>query len=298
MIGRLTGLALLLLAGLAGGAAAADGPRTLRVVPASDLTVLDPMFGTAWISLVSGEMIWESLFTWDSKLQPQPMMVDTWSTSRDGLTWRFVLRDGLRFHTGEPVTPADVIASTRRWIALDSVGAKVGAVLDTMAAPDDRTVEFRLHTPLPGLLRALAAAPARFPAIMRARDIEANGKPILTQVSNAVGSGPFRFKGDEQVAGSLAVWERNPDYVPRHEPPDGLAGARVVKVDRVEWHVIPDAATAAAALTTGEVDMLERPVLDQVEMLARQPGVLPAPQSRPPARPTTCPGRSRVSNQG
>ena len=265
---RRAGLALALAAGMGHAALAAGPPRTLRVVPQSDLTVVDPMFGTAWISLIAGEMIWESLFTWDSKLQPQPMMVESWSTSPDGLTWRFVLRDGLRFHTGEPVTSADVIASTKRWIALDSVGAKLGAVLDGMAAPDGRTVEFRLHAPFPGMLRALAAAPARFPAVMRAKDIEQDGKPILTQVSNAVGSGPFRFKADERVAGHLTVWERNADYVPRHETPDGLAGARIVKFDRIEWHIIPDAATAASALVVGEVDMLERPVLDQVEMLA------------------------------
>ena len=267
-------VALALLTAGPGVAAAADPARTLRVVPASDLTVLDPMFGTAWISLISGEMIWESLFTWDSKLAPRPMMAESWTTSPDGLAWRIVLRPGLRFHTGEAVTPADVVASTRRWIALDSVGAKVGAVLDRLEPEGDRAVVFHLRTPYPGLLRALAAAPARFPAVMRARDIlDGDGHLILSQVSNAVGSGPFRFRADERIAGSLAVWDRNPDYVPRTEPPDGLAGARVVKVDRIEWHVIPDAATAAAALMAGEVDMLERPVLDQVELLQRQPGI-------------------------
>ena len=270
---RRAALAFALAAGLNGAALAADPARTLRVVPQSDLTVLDPMFGTAWISLISGEMIWESLFTWDSQLQPQPMMVDTWTTAPDGLTWRFTLRAGLRFHTGEPVTPADVIASTRRWMALDPVGAKVGAALAELSADGDRTVVFRFNRPFPALLHALAAAPARFPAIMRAKDIEKDGQLILSQVSNAVGSGPFRWKADEQVSGSLAVWERNPDYVPRTEKPDGLAGARVVGVDRVEWHIIPDAAPAAAALVAGEVDMLERPVLDQVELLARQPGI-------------------------
>ena len=252
---------------------AADASRTLRVVPQSDLTVIDPVFGSAWISLISGEMIWESLFTWDAKLAPKPMMVQDWSVSPDGLVWRFGLRPGLRFHTGEPVTTADVIASTRRWMALDALGAKVGSVTDALTAIDDRQIEFRLKKPFPSMLDALAAAPARFPAIMRATDIEADGKPILTQVSNAIGSGPFRFLPGERNVGHRAVWERNPDYTPRSEPPDGLSGARVVKVDRVEWLVMPEAATAAAALQAGEVDMLERPVLDQVEALAKLPGI-------------------------
>lgn len=244
-------------------------PTTLRVVPQSDLTVIDPMFGTAWISLIAGEMMYESLFTWDSKLQPQPMMVQSWTTSPDGRTWRFTLRPGLKFHTGEPVTIADVLASTRRWMAIDSVGNRVASITESMSQVSPDTVELKLTTPFPSLLFALAAAPARFPAVMRAKDAEANGKPVLDQVSNAIGSGPFRFIPGERNAGHISVWERNRDYTPRSEPPDGLAGARIVKVDRVEWLVIPDAATAAAALTAGEVDMLERPVLDQVPVLAK-----------------------------
>lgn len=266
--------AALLLAGLAGGAdAETSDPRVLRVVPQSDLTVIDPVFGAAWISLISGEMIWESLFTWDSKLAPKPMMAQDWSVSPDGLTWRFGLRPGLKFHTGEPVTSNDVLVSMQRWMTLDGLGAKIAAITDSMTAVDDRQIEIRLKKPFPSMLDALAAAPAKFPAVMRAKDISADGKLILTQVSNAVGSGPFRFVAGERNVGHRAVWERNPDYIPRSEPPDGLAGARVVKVDRVEWTVMPEAATAAAALQAGEVDMLERPVLDQVEALAALPGI-------------------------
>ena len=248
-------------------------PNTLKVVPSADVTVLDPMFSTAWISLIASEMIYESLFTWDSKLQPQPMMAQSWTTSDDGLAWRFTLRPGLRFHTGEPATSADVVASTQRWMAMDTVGAKVANVVASVSAVGTDTAEFRLKKPFPSLLFALAAAPARFPAIMRASDALADGKPILGQVSNAIGSGPFRFNHTERMAGHRTVWDRNPDYIPRAEAPDGLAGARVVKVDRVEWLVIPDASTASAALATGEVDVLERAVLDQVPVLARNKAV-------------------------
>lgn len=254
---------------LAAAAPAGAQTKVLRVVPQSDLTVIDPMFGTAWISLIADEMIYESLFAWDARLAPQPMMAERWSVSADGLVWRFTLRPGLRFHTGEAVTAEDVAASARRWMVMDSVGARLGSQTQaiTVVAPD--TIEWRLSRPFPAMLFALAAAPARFPAVMRAKDVlGADGAPITTRVENAIGSGPFRFAADERVVGHRAVWTRNPDYLPRTEKPDGLAGARLVKVDRVEWHVIPDAATAAAALTAGEVDMLERPVLDQVPMLA------------------------------
>ncbi len=259
---------LLLAAGLITGICqeAIAQSNVLRVVPQSDVTMLDPMTTTAWISLVHGEMIYESLFTWDSKLQPQPEMAGSWTTSPDGLTWRITLREGLRFHDGEPVTTTDVIASTKRWMAIDLVGARVAAVTAALTAIDPKTIEFRLTRPTPGLLSLLAAAPARFAAVMRAKDIEG----VSGNVNNAIGSGPFRFVQSERVAGHIAVYAKNTDYVPRTEPPDGLSGARLVKVDRVEWHVIPDAATAAAALMSGEMDIVASPALDQVELLSHQ----------------------------
>jgi peptide/nickel transport system substrate-binding protein len=125
--------------------------------------------------------------------------------------------------------------------------------------------------PTPSLLNMLAAAPARYAAVMRAKDITGpDGKVSLKAVINPVGSGPFRFVPAEHVTGHIIVYEKNTDYVPRTEPPDGLAGARLVKVDRVEWHVIPDASTAASALMAGEMDIVSSPALDQVELLEKR----------------------------
>ena len=70
------------------------------------------------------------------------------------------------------------------------------------------------------------------------------------QIADYTGSGPFRFRPDQWVPGSLAVYERFADYAPRDEPADFLAGGKRAHFDRVEWRVMPDAATAAAALQT------------------------------------------------
>ena len=118
---------------------------------------------------------------------------------------------------------------------------------------------------MPSLIEVLAAAPSHFAIIARAKDIPEPGKPM----TSVVGSGPFRFNTDLRVSGARVVYDRNPDYVPRDEPPDGLAGGRVVKVDRVQFDVQPDQATAAAALQAGEVDFLERPSYDLLPMLRR-----------------------------
>jgi peptide/nickel transport system substrate-binding protein len=261
------GLASLLAIAVGLAAPVASAETVLRVAPITDVQMLDPLFGSAWVNVVAGEMVYETLFAWDSRLAPKPQMVERWSTSDDGLRWTFTLRDGLRFHDGQPVTTADVIPSMQRWLTIG--GTPLAAATDTLAATDDKTFVWTLKRPFPLMLDALAAVPSRIPAIMRAKDLATPDKPVTT----GIGSGPFRWNAALRVAGSRAVFDRNADYVPRAEPADGLAGGRVVKVDRVEWNVLPDPATAAAALQKGEVDLWERPSVDLVPFLAKDPNI-------------------------
>jgi peptide/nickel transport system substrate-binding protein len=244
--------------------------KVLRVIPHADLTLLDPVFAPIVITREYGLMIYEELFAWDSRLSPKPQMVGAWSTSPDGLTWRFTLRDGQKFHDGQAVTTADVIASLKRWMGRDPVGAKVAAATDALAAVDAKTFEIRLKTPYPSMLFALGSAIGQIPVIMRAKDLE--GDPNA-RISTAIGSGPYRFNAAARVSGALTVFDRNQDYVPRAEPADGLAGGRLAKMDRVEWRVVPDPATASAALQNGEVDIWEQPSLDLVPLLSKTAGV-------------------------
>jgi peptide/nickel transport system substrate-binding protein len=262
-------LVWLLLAAIACSPALGE-TKVLRVVPHADLTQLDPVFASIVITREYGLMIYEELFAWDSKLQPKPQMVESWSTSEDGLTWRFTLRDGLKFHDGQAVTTADVVASLKRWMGRDLVGAKLQAVLGSLDPVDAKTFELKLKKPYPNLLFSLGSGIGQIPIIMRARDLEGDlSKPITT----AIGSGPFRFNREARISGVLTVFDRNPDYVPRAEPADGLSGGRIAKVDRVEWRVIPDSATAAAALQNGEVDIWEQPALDLLPLLSGKPDV-------------------------
>jgi peptide/nickel transport system substrate-binding protein len=79
---------------------------------------------------------------------------------------------------------------------------------------------------------------------------------LAPQITEVDGSGPFKFVKEEWQPGHRVVYVKNPDYVPRAEPPDNLAGGKVAKVDRVEWLYIPEPVTAIQALETGEVDYL------------------------------------------
>jgi len=262
-------LATLGLALLAAQPALAQN-NVLRVVPHADLTLLDPVWSPIVITREYGLMVYEQLFAWDSKLGAKPQMVESWTTSPDGLVWRFTLRDGLKFHDGQAVTTTDIVASLKRWMSRDLVGTKLNASTASVDAMDAKTFEIKLKKPYPAMLFSLGSGVALIPVMMRAKDVEADPtKPVTT----AIGSGPFRFNHAARISGALTVFDRNTDYVPRKETPDGLTGARLAKVDRVEWKVIPDASTAAAALQAGEVDIWEQPALDLLPVLERNPAI-------------------------
>ena len=243
------GSASALLAARARGQPA--GRRTLRVVPSSDLAELDPTRVANLVGRVYSQMVFDTLYALDRNLQPQPMMVEGRSVSADQLTYTFTLRTGLFFHDGTPVTTRDVVASLNRWMRGTSIGGQLGSRVDGIAPLDARTFRLTLKQPF-GLVEFMLAGPgAPIAAIMPEADAtRADGVALTTPV----GSGPFRFVAVERLAGARAVFERNPAYAVRSEPPNGLAGGRMVKVDRVEWTVMPDATTAANALVNGEVD--------------------------------------------
>ncbi len=122
-----------------------------------------------------------------------------------GKRWTIRLRDGLLFHDGEPVRGRDCVASLRRWMKRDSFGQSVAAVLDALEAPDDRTLVFRLRQPFPPLLKALAKSQPS-PAFIMPERVAATDP--FKQITEVVGSGPFRFVPDEYVAGSRSVYAR------------------------------------------------------------------------------------------
>ena len=112
-----------LLAAAAGGALAQE--KVLRVVPHSNLSILDPIWTTQYMARNHGYMIYDTLFGTDEKNRVQPQMVDTWTVSPDKRLWTFKLRDGLEFHDGKPVTGEDVAASIARWGKRDAMGQKL-----------------------------------------------------------------------------------------------------------------------------------------------------------------------------
>ncbi len=244
--------------------AAAQGSKTLKFIPQSDLAVLDPIWTTAYVTRNHGYLVFDTLYGQDASYAAQPQMAAGATTENDGKLWKITLREGLKFHDNTPVLARDCVASLQRWGRRDSFGQALMAATDEISAADDRTIVFRLKKPFALLPDALGKTGSNIPVIMPER--LARTDPF-TQVTEMVGSGPFRFKADERVSGSSYVYEKFTGYVPRNEPASFTAGGKMVYFDRVEWSVIPDSATAAAAMQNGEMDWWENPPADLLPLL-------------------------------
>jgi peptide/nickel transport system substrate-binding protein len=247
--------------------------KVLRFVPQANLTLLDPVFTTAAVTANHSWMVYDTLFGVDAAQKAKPQMAEGYTVSDDGRTCLIKLRDGLKWHDGEPVLARDCALSLARWSARDVFGQTAAKSVDTWGVADDKTIKITLKKPFPLLIDAIALQnsfmmPERF----------AKTDPFKA-ITEAVGSGPYRFLPDQFVAGSSAAWVRFDGYVPRQEPVDWTSGGKVAHFERVEWKVIPDAATAAAALRSGEVDWWEQAQSDLVPLLRKDDNIAIAPSN-------------------
>ena len=151
---------------LAAPAARSQPARVLRFVPQADLALLDPIWTTATVTSTHALMVFDTLYGLDAQYRPQPQMVAGHVVEDGGRTWTLTLRDGLRFHDGEPVRGRDAVASIRRWATRDMFGQEVLLLADEISAPSDSTIRFRLKRPfalLPQATRRNRTCPRSLP---------------------------------------------------------------------------------------------------------------------------------------
>jgi peptide/nickel transport system substrate-binding protein len=262
---------------LAGSAALLAAPsisraagRVIRFTPEADLAVLDPVWTTASQSQQHGFLIFDTLWGVDEQYRPQPQMLAGHTVEDGGKTWRLTLRDGLAFHDGSKVLGRDCAASIQRWAKRDTFGQTLLAAADEISAPDDRTILIRLKYLFP-VADAIGKSSGNMCAMMPERLARTDA---FTQVTEIVGSGPYRFRVDERVPGAKVVYERDVAYQPRADGEiSGIAGPKIAHFDRVEWVIIPDAATSSSALQRGEIDWLLTPNADLIDELRKSKGI-------------------------
>ena len=166
-----------------------------------------------------------------------PGLAESWSASTDGLVYEFVLRKGVRFHNGDPVTPDDVKFSFERYRGVSSklLKEKIAAV----ETPDPGRIRFRLKQPWPDFMTFYSSATGAG-WIVPKKYVEKVGDEGYKKMP--VGAGPYRFvsstPGVEVVLEAFdQYWRKTPN------------------VKRLVFRVIPDESTRLAALKRGEVDI-------------------------------------------
>lgn len=254
--------------------AVAQGTRatTLKMIPQADVSTIDPLATTSYAVRNHGHLVWDTLYGIDVEGRPYPQLAAGHTVSGDGLVWTITLRDGPLFHDGEKILAKDAVASIRRWLPRDTHGQTLQARLDEIRVLDDRRFEIRLKRPFGPLIDALGKS-SSYPCFVMPERFAST--PPTTPITEIVGSGPYRFVASERRSGALVVYQKFDRYVPTPTGPVSVtAGPKLAHFERVEWHIIPDPSTAAAAIQAGEMDFYERVAPDLQPLLARQRNVV------------------------
>ena len=264
-----------LAAMVAGAILSSAGPvlaqgKVVKFVQNGNLTILDPIWTTAYVTRNHGYFVYDTLFASDENNVVKPQMVDKYEVSADKTVWTFTLRDGLEWHDGKPVTSEDCIASIKRWGARDSMGQKLMDFVKEFKEVNPKTFQMVLKEPYGLVLDSLGKPSSQVPFMMPKRVADTDP---FKQIDSQIGSGPFIYVSAESKPGEKHVYAKNTKYKPRAEPASGLAGGKVVKVDRVEIIEMPDPQQQVNAIAAGEIDVIEQPPHDLIPLLKKEKGV-------------------------
>jgi peptide/nickel transport system substrate-binding protein len=202
-----------------------------------------------------------------------PLLASRVDASKDGKTYTFKLRDGLLFHNGATLVSDDVVWAWKRyldpatqWRCLSEFDGRGVAKIVGIKAPDTKTVVFTLDKPSTMFLTHMARPDCGGSGIYHRTSVGSDGKWKLP-----VGTGPFKV--GEWKRGQYVELLRFDRYVSRTESMDGLTGGKRAEVDRVRFMIIPDSASAKAALLSNAVDIIPDIATPELGDLSGQPSV-------------------------
>ncbi|MCZ4352998.1 ABC transporter substrate-binding protein [Roseovarius aestuarii] len=225
------------------GATGLASAQTLNFAYDADPVSLDPHEQLSGGTLQLSHMIFDPLLRWNAELGFDPRLASSWERV-DDTTMRFMLRDGVKFHSGNPMTAADVVWTIDR--LKNSPDFKgLFAAWTSVTAVDDLTVEVKTDGPSPLMLHTATYV---FP--MDSKFYEEGGPEVVKHgdsfASKTVsGTGPFTISEREQ--GVKVVFKRNPDYWDTNSPGN---------VQTAVLTPIKEAPTRVAALLAGDVDFI------------------------------------------
>jgi peptide/nickel transport system substrate-binding protein len=201
----------------------------------SDVVNLIPFGGVSGANHWGKEGIYDSLLEWDKDLKVQPALAESWEAP-DDKSWVFKLREGLKFHNGDPVTVDDVIYSMNLQKTPPEPGVPNSfyPAIESIEAVDERTIKFNMTGPDPSVEGYLAWS--RYSAI-----IPKDAYTRWNLLTEGIGTGPYKLI--QYVPNDRVEFERNPDFWKQGLP----------YLDKLTLKVLPDESGRVAALRSGEI---------------------------------------------
>ena len=240
---------------LATSASAAE-PTQLRARLLSDIRSTDPGVNRDGTTDSVVMHIVEGLVALAEDTSIVPMLAASYDIAKDGVTYTFRLRRGIHFHNGALLTAGDVAWALKRyfdpatkWRCLPEVDGRGQAKVVAVEAPNAETVVIRLERPAPLFLTMLSRPDCGGTGIIHRSSVGADGS-----WKAPIGTGPYKL--GEWKRGQYLELKRFDKYQARSEPASGYAGGKKAEVDTIRFLVVPDSASAKAALLGGSVDIL------------------------------------------
>ena len=249
---------------------------TLRVTTQGSLSQLDPYALKGAAEWAVSQHMWSPTFDIDLTKSPQPVLVDSWSVSDDGLIWTITLRSGLTFQDGSPIRSDDAISSLLRWFDSRGPGGRTlkGFLTeDPLKKLDDLTFTLTHKESFGSTMEALGGSGQ--PNWIFPEDIGKIDPTVdmasLDENNLFRGSGPYKMR--EWVRGDHVTLERYEGYQPRNEPTSFRAGRQNQYLDEIVWIEVPSEETKIAGLKTGIYDVVDTAGLDFLDTLNEHPEI-------------------------
>ncbi len=208
-------------------------------------------------------LLFDRLVSQAADLSYQPWLADSWEEAADGMAWTFKLKQGVKFHNGEPFNAATVKAWIELFKAAEGENAYMAEAIASVEVVDDYTVKFVMSRPEPNLLYNLSST---FMSVVEPKSYAALGDNY--GVTEVYGTGPYKL--ESFTIGQETVLVRNDDYTwgPAVAQNHGPA-----KVERLTFREIPEDSTAFLELKTGGVDFLLSVPADLMAEVQKEPNL-------------------------
>lgn len=224
-------------------AQASDGILTVATI--GEPPTLDAMQTPTDIVLTIDQHIFETLYTYDEQWKSVPLLASAQpEISQDGLTYRIPLREGIKFHDGSDFDATDVVASLKRWMAINSKGKQVGEIVENLSEDGPNAVVVKLKSRYAPLLATLSQASIIIPS-----------ETVEDTLTKFIGTGPYALK--ERKPDQYTQLVRFDGYKSPDGEPNNYAGKREAIAKEIRFVPVPDANTRVEGLISGQFDFAD-----------------------------------------